>query len=81
MTLLTDVHAGACATMPAREVAAKDQPCSRACLAKVMADFKASVLAKKTGELARGAEVRENMEVTTVDKSAWKDVKTGTSRR
>jgi hypothetical protein len=39
-----------------------------------MADFKASVLAKKTLELAEGAEVRENMEVTAVEKSAWKDV-------
>jgi hypothetical protein len=73
--LLIDVRPGACETMPAREAAGKDQPCSPACLAKVMADFKASVLAKKTVELAKDAEVRENMEVTTVDKAAWKDVK------
>ena len=72
--LLTDVRPGACVTMPARE-AAKTEACSQACLATVMADFKASVLAKKTVELAQGAEVRENMEVTTVDKAAWKDVK------
>ena len=75
LALLIDVRSGLCLTMPAREAAGKDQPCSPACLAKVMADFKASVLAKKTVELAPGAEVRENMEVTTVDNSAWKDVK------
>jgi len=73
--LLIDVRPGACATMPTRDAADKTQPCSQACLAKVMADFKASVLAKKLVELAEGAEVRENMEVTTVDKAAWKDVK------
>jgi hypothetical protein len=73
--LLIDVRPGACATMPRRDAADKTQPCSQACLAKVMADFKASVLAKKLVELAEGAEVRENMEVTTVDKAAWKDVK------
>ena len=73
--LLIDVRPGACETMPALEAAGQDQPCSQACLAKVMADFKASVLAKKSVELGRGAEVRENMEVTTVDQSAWKDVK------
>jgi hypothetical protein len=62
LTLLIDAQAGA-------------QPCSQACLAQVMADFKASVLARKTVELAKDAEVRENMEITTVDKAAWKDVK------
>jgi hypothetical protein len=61
--------------MPARAAAGKDEPCSQACLAKVMADFKASVLARKAVELAKDAEVRENMEVTTVHKAAWKDVK------
>ena len=75
IALLIDVRPGACETMPALEAAGQDQPCSQACLAKVMADFKASVLAKKSVELGRGAEVRENMEVTTVDQSAWKDVK------
>ncbi len=75
LALLLDVRPGLCVTMPAREAAGQDQPCSQACLAKVMADFKASVLAKNTAELAKGAEVRENMEVTTVEKSAWKDVK------
>jgi hypothetical protein len=73
--LLIDVHPGACATMPAPEAAPKAQPCSQACLVEVMADFKARVLAKRTVELAKDAEVRENMEVTTVDKAAWKDVK------
>jgi hypothetical protein len=61
--------------MRAREAAVNTEACSRACLAKVMADFKASVLAKKPVELAPSAEVRENMEVTTVDQSAWKDAK------
>ena len=60
--LLIDVRAGA-------------PPCSQACLASVMAEFKASVLAKKTVELAQGAEVRENMELTTVERSAWTSVK------
>jgi hypothetical protein len=73
LALLIDAQAGACATMAASDAAPK--PCSQACLAKVMADFKTSVLAKKTVELAKDAEVRENMEVTTVDKAAWKDVK------
>lgn len=75
LALLIDAHAGACATMPAPDAAPRAQACSQACLVKVMADFKASVLAKKTVELAKDAEVRENMEVTTVDKAAWKDVK------
>ena len=74
--LLIDVRPGACVPRPAREGAGKTPPCSPACLAKVMAEFKASVLAKRPVELAAGAEVRENMEVTTLDKSAWKDVKT-----
>jgi len=39
------------------------------------AKFKASVLAERPVRLAGTAEVRENMEVTTVEKSAWKDVK------
>ncbi len=51
------------------------QACSQACLADVMADFKLSVLAKKPVQLADNAEVRENMELTTVERSAWKDVK------
>ncbi len=63
--LLIDVRPGACTTTP----------CSQACLAKVMADFKASVLAGRPVELAEAAEVRENMELTTIEKSAWKDVK------
>jgi hypothetical protein len=73
--LLIDVRPGACVTMPAREAAGRTQPCSEACLAKVMTDFRASVFAKRPVELAQGAEVRENMEVTTVEKSTWKDVK------
>ncbi len=50
--------------------------CSQECLLKIMAGFKSEVLAKKPIALASRAEVRENMEVTTVEKSAWKDVKT-----
>jgi hypothetical protein len=73
--LLIDVRPGLGVTMPAREAAPKAQPCSQACLAKVMADFKASVLARRPVELTEGAEVRENMEITTVENSAWKDVK------
>lgn len=71
LALSIDAQAAACATMPAP----KAEPCSQACLVEVMADFKASVLAKKAVELAKDAEVRENMEVTTVDEAAWKDVK------
>ena len=75
LALLNDAHAGACATMPVRKAADQDRVCSQACLATVMADFKANVLARKPVALARGAKVRENMEVTTVEKAAWKDVK------
>lgn len=49
--------------------------CSQACLAEVLSEFKSSVLAKKPVKLAEHAEVRENMEITTVEQSAWKDVK------
>jgi len=49
--------------------------CSKACLEEVMADFKASVLAGKPVTLADDAEVRDNTEPTTVEGSAWKDVK------
>jgi hypothetical protein len=72
--LLTGVRTGS-ATTPAREGARKAEPCSQACLANVMTEFKASVLAKRPVRLAGTAEVRENTEVTTVEKSAWKDVK------
>ncbi len=72
--LLIGVRTGS-ATMPAREAAGKTEPCSQACLANVMTEFKASVLAKGLVRLTGTAEVRENMEVTTVEKSAWKDVK------
>jgi hypothetical protein len=75
VALQMGVQAEAWATMSPQAAPLADQPCSQACLAKVMADFKASVLAKKDVRLAEGAEVRENMVVTTVDKSAWKDVK------
>jgi hypothetical protein len=61
LALLIDVRPGLCVTMPAREAPGKGQPCSQSCLARVMADFKASVLARNTAELAKGA---------------WKDVKT-----
>ena len=75
LALLIDARGGACATLAAPEAVPQAEPCSQACLARFMADFKASVLAKKTVPLARDAEVRENMEVTTVEKAAWKDVK------
>lgn len=48
--------------------------CSQACLAQALAEFKRSLLAKKPVELAENAEVRENMEITTVEQSAWRDV-------
>ena len=48
--------------------------CSQACLAQALGEFKRSVLAKKPVELGENAEVRENMEITTVEQSAWKDV-------
>jgi hypothetical protein len=73
--LLIGVRPGASATMPAREGVGKTEPCSQECLANVMTEFKASVLAKRPVHLTGTAEVRENMEVTTVEKSAWKDVK------
>lgn len=75
LALMIDPPAGVCATLPVLEAPDQDRVCSRACLATVMADFKASLLARKPVALAPGAEVRENMEVTTVEKAAWKDVK------
>jgi hypothetical protein len=63
--LLIGVRPGACATLP----------CTQSCLDKLMAGFKASVLARRPVALAETAEVRENMEVTTVEKSAWQAVK------
>lgn len=51
------------------------RPCSQACLAQVLSEFKSSVLEKKPVKLAEDAQVRENMEITTVEQSAWKDVK------
>jgi hypothetical protein len=75
LAILIDVRPGLCVTTPTPEAAGKDQPCSQACLAKVMVDFRANLLARNSVELAKGAEVRENMEVTTVDRSAWKSVK------
>jgi hypothetical protein len=73
--LVLDVRPGACVTIPASEAAGKPHACSQACLIRIIGDFKAAVLAKQPVELAEGAEVRENMEVTTVETSAWKDVK------
>ena len=73
--LLIGIRPGASAAMPAREGAGKTEPCSQACLVELMAEFKASVLAKRPVRLTATAEVRENMELTTVEKSAWKDVK------
>jgi hypothetical protein len=48
--------------------------CSQACLAQILGEFKRSMLAKEPVALAENAEVRENMEITTVERSAWKDV-------
>lgn len=56
-------------------VSAGSTTCSKVCLGQVMADFKASVLAGSPVNIADDAEVRENMEPTTVEESAWKDVK------
>jgi hypothetical protein len=49
--------------------------CSQECLLKTLAGFKADLLAGKPVTLAPKAEVRENMEVTTVETSAWRNVK------
>jgi hypothetical protein len=60
----------------ARPIAREAQgSCSQPCLLAAVARFKADVLAKKPVALAPNAEVRENMLVTTVAASAWKDVK------
>jgi hypothetical protein len=73
--LLAVAASGARATPLAEAVGGKNSSCSQACLVKTLADFKASVLAKTPVKLADHAEVRENMEITTVENSAWKDVK------
>jgi hypothetical protein len=49
--------------------------CSQQCLLAAIASFKADALAKRPVALAPNAEVRENMIVTTVAATAWKDVK------
>jgi hypothetical protein len=75
LSLLIDVRLGGCLAMQPARAASKGQPCSQECLTKTMAAFKADVFAKRPVALAPNAEVRENMEATTVEKSAWKDVK------
>lgn len=74
--LLPAARPAPCATVQVGGAADKTQPCSKACLEKAMGEFKASVLARRPVQLAENAEVRENMEPTTVEKSTWKDVKT-----
>ncbi len=60
LALLIDAQAGACATMAAPDAARKAQSCSQACLAKAMADFKASVLARKTAAVADAIRSRDH---------------------
>lgn len=74
--LLVDVGDGTAGTLASERVAPAIPYCSQECLSKVMAGFKADVIARRPITLVPAAEVRENMEVTTVEKSAWKDVKT-----
>jgi hypothetical protein len=59
----------------ARPVQAQNATCSQQCLLSALATFKADVLARRPVTLAQGAEVRENMALTTVAASSWKDVK------
>lgn len=49
--------------------------CSQACLVQILGEFKSSVLAKQPVGLSEDAEIRENMAITTVEQSAWKDVR------
>lgn len=74
--LLVGVESVAGGTLVGEPVTPLISSCSQDCLLKVMAGFKSDVLAKKPVALAPTAEIRENMEVTTVEKSVWKDVKT-----
>ncbi len=74
--LLVGVGGAAGGPLAGEQVTPTIPSCSRECLSKVMAGFKSDALAKKPIALAPAAEVRENMEVTTLEKSAWKDVKT-----
>lgn len=48
--------------------------CSQSCLAQLLGEFKRRMLAREPVALAENAEVRENMEITTLERSAWKDV-------
>ncbi len=73
--LLVGVEDAAAATPASPQATPSIPSCSQECLSKIMTDFKSDVLAKKPVALAPAAEVRENMEVTTVEQSAWKDVK------
>ncbi len=68
----------ALATFAASDVppeASHSTSCPQECLLKVMSGFKAGVLSRNPVALAPGAEIRENMEITTVEKSAWMEVK------
>jgi hypothetical protein len=76
LALLADARPGAGAPTSGEGTAGKVQACAQACLTDVMAGFKASLLARRPVKLAADAEVRENMELTTVERLAWKDVKT-----
>lgn len=62
-------------SMPRVSAAQAREACSQTCLLEKMATFKATVLKRQPVALAPTAEVRENMVVTTVGQSAWKDVK------
>lgn len=74
LALVIGVRLGTCETK--RAVASARVPtCSQECLARVMAELKANVLRKRPVALAQNAEVRENMELTTLEKSAWQQVK------
>jgi hypothetical protein len=73
--LLVNGGATAGTTLAADEVVATTPSCSQECLLVAMTGFKADLLAGRPVTLAPNAEVRENMEVTAVEKSAWKKVK------
>jgi hypothetical protein len=73
--LLVGVGGAAGGTLVREQAAPAIPNCSQECLSKVMAGFKSDVIAKRPIALAPTVEVRENMGVTTVEKSAWKDVK------
>ena len=73
--LLTALVIGFVVLMPRAARGQNVDTCSQECLLKTIADFKSHAVAKRPVALAPNAEIRENMEITTVDKSAWHDVK------